>query len=128
VLGTVTRVRAFVGCALALGPAVPVVLSASPALAAGCTASVPDPHPAQNETVTVSFVGPASASATVVAHYHAVDNSATTTTDVNGHGSVGFDVGGAPYNETVIVDVTIGSASCSMSIALGPTGPIRSRV
>jgi len=108
-------VRVVVGCVLALCATVPVLLSASPASATGCTAAVSDVYPVQNETVTVSFIGPPTTAATVVAHYHAVDNTATTTTDANGHGSVGFDIGAAPYGETVVVNVVIGSASCSTS-------------
>jgi hypothetical protein len=100
---------------LALGLAVPVVLSASPAFASGCTATVSDPYPAQNEVVTVSFTGPANTSATVIAHYHTTNNTDTATTDANGHASVGFNTGSAAYGETVVVNVIVGSASCSTS-------------
>ncbi|HZQ58584.1 MAG TPA: hypothetical protein VFA84_11125 [Acidimicrobiales bacterium] len=116
-------VRVLCAVVLALGLAVPVVLTASPALAAGCTATVSDPYPAQNQTVTVSFTGPANTSATVIAHYHTVDNSNTATTDANGHGSVGFNTGSAPYGETVVVNVVAGSASCSTSfLPRAPSG------
>jgi len=117
VVGTFAQVRGRVvlGALLALGAAVPVVLTASPASAAGCTASVSDPTPQQNETVTISFVGPASTSATVAAHFQSTDLNQTVTTDANGHGSAGLDIGGAAYGETVVVDIVAGTASCSVS-------------
>jgi hypothetical protein len=114
-------VRALLGFVVALGVALPVVASASPASAATCSTSVSDGHPQQGETVTVSFVGPASTSATVTAHYRTVANTSTATTDANGHGSVGFAIGTAAYGETVVVDVVIGSANCSTSFT--PTVP-----
>jgi hypothetical protein len=71
--------------------------------------------------VTVSIVGPASASATAVAHYRTVDTPETVTLDANGHGAAGFNIGGAAYGETVVVAITAGSASCSTSFT--PAAP-----
>jgi hypothetical protein len=90
--------------------------SAAPAAAASsCTATVSNPRPPQRSTVTVNIVGPASTSATVVAHYRTLDNSETVSLDANGHGAAGFNVGDAPAGETVVVNVTAGSAACSTS-------------
>jgi hypothetical protein len=102
---------------LAAGAAIPVVfVAAAPSgAAASCTASVSDARPPQNSTVTVAIVGPASATATVVAHYRGLDNSETVNLDANGHGSAGFNVGAAPPGETVVVNVTAGSTACSTS-------------
>jgi hypothetical protein len=102
---------------LAAGAAIPVlVVTGAPAGAASsCTASVSNAQPPQNSTVTVAIVGPASATATVVAHYRGLDNSETVNLDSNGHGSAGFNVGSAPPGETVVVNVTAGSAACSTS-------------
>jgi len=108
-------VRVLAAVVLALGFTALPVLSATTAFASGCAASVSDPYPTQNETVTVSFTGPASTAGTVVAHYHTVDNTATTTTDTSGKGQVGFNIGGAAYGETVVVNVVVGSDSCSTS-------------
>jgi hypothetical protein len=96
---------------------VPVVLAtATPAgAAASCTATVSNARPPQNSTVTVAIVGPASTTATVVAHYRTLDNSETVNLDSNGHGSAGFNVGSAPPGETVVVNVTAGTAACSTS-------------
>jgi len=107
--------RVLFGGAVALSAAVPVVLGASPAFAAGCTASVSNPTPDHNTTVTVTFVGPVNTSATVVAHYHGLDNTSTVTTDANGHGSAGFAIASADYGETVVVTIVVGTASCSTS-------------
>jgi hypothetical protein len=63
----------------------------------------------------VAIVGPASVTATVVAHYRTLDNSETVALDANGHGSAGFNVGDAQAGETVVVNVTAGSAACSTS-------------
>jgi hypothetical protein len=92
-----------------------VLASAAPAAAASCTASVSNARPPQNSTVTVAIVGPASVTATVVAHYRTLDNSETVTLNANGHGSAGFNVGDAAAGETVVVNVTAGSAVCSTS-------------
>jgi hypothetical protein len=102
---------------LAAGAAIPVLfVAAAPAgAAASCTASVSNAQPPQNSTVTVAIVGPASVTATVVAHYRGLDNSETVNLDSNGHGSAGFNVGSAPPGETVVVNVTAGSAACSTS-------------
>lgn len=113
--------RLFRGAAVALSVGVPIVAAATPASAAGCTASISDPAPAQNTTVTVSIVGPAGASATAVAHYRTVDTPESVTLDSNGHGEAGFAIGGAPYGETVVVAITAGTASCSTTFT--PTAP-----
>ena len=109
------RGRVVLGALLALSAALPIALTASPASAAGCTASVSDAHPQQNETITISLVGPASTSATIIAHFQSADTSTTVTTDANGHGSTGLDIGGAAYGESVVVDITAGTASCSVT-------------
>jgi hypothetical protein len=115
----------FLGAAVALTIGVPIVAVAMPASAAGCTASVSNPAPAQNTTVTVSIVGPATSSATVVAHFRTTDASNTATTDTNGHGSAGFNLGVVTYGETVVVNVTFGTtASCSTTFT--PTAPASS--
>jgi hypothetical protein len=82
-----------------------------------CSASVDNPSPTRNQTVTVLVTSDvAHTPFTATAHYSSKDTSQHGVTDSTGNGSVAFRIGSATPGYTVIVDVDIsGRASCSTS-------------
>jgi hypothetical protein len=83
--------------------------------AGSCTASVDNPSPTRNQTVTVSVASNvSSASFTATAHYKSKDTVQSGATNSSGSGSVAFRISSATPGYSVRIDVDVsGRASCS---------------
>jgi hypothetical protein len=95
----------------------PPATTAAPAAAGRCTASVDNPHPTRNQTITVLVESNVpSTPFTATAHYKSLDTLQQGTTGGSGAGAVSFMTSGATSGYTVDIDVSIsGKATCSTS-------------
>ena len=72
------------------------------------------PTDGSTETATIRSNQP-NASVTITKHYKTVTSTDSGTTDAGGNASINFNVSGATAGFTVVVDASVGAASCSTS-------------
>ena len=95
----------------------PPTTTTASAPAGRCTASVDNPHPTTNQTITVLIESNVpSTPFTATAHYKSLDTVNGGTTGTSGAGAVAFMTSHATPGYTVSIDVNIsGKATCSTS-------------